>query len=132
MYKYAKNVKRLWEQLKKYRKRTVTGKHISLTSIRRLTRHTKLNNALLETETEIEDNLLSAEKNFRKIHKFAKDLHVAHFISIDQENARENKTTEDIDKILGNACETKKTRRAITRVKRKVFKLIIKFKGIRI
>ena len=66
------------------------------------------NNALLETEAEIEDNLLSAKKNFREIHKFAKDLHAAHFISIDQENARENKTTEDIDKILGNACETKR------------------------
>ena len=68
-YKLTKNVKRLWDQLRKYRKGKVTSKRISLTSIRRLMRQTKLHKALESTMGEIEVKLREAKKDFRDIKK---------------------------------------------------------------
>ena len=53
-YKYSKDVKILWNQLKKYRIQQQTCNHGSITTIRRLMRHTKLNGALLATTGESE------------------------------------------------------------------------------
>ena len=52
-YKHSKDVKRLWNQLKKYRMKQQTGKHVSLTTIRRSIRQTNLTDALLVTTGEI-------------------------------------------------------------------------------
>ena len=72
-YKLTKDVKRLWDQLRKYRKGKVTGKRISLTSIRRLMRQTKLHKALESTMGEIEVKLREAKKDFRDIKKMPKN-----------------------------------------------------------
>ena len=53
-YKKSKDIKRLWNQLKKYRIQQQADKHVSLTTIRRLMRQTNLNDALLVTTGKIE------------------------------------------------------------------------------
>ena len=57
--------------LKMYRTRKVTGKLISLTSIRRLTRQTTLVDDLLTTKEETEDTLTETCKTIRDTHKLA-------------------------------------------------------------
>lgn len=51
-------------------------------------RQTNLTKTLFTTKVEIEDKLLGAKKNFRNIQKSAKDLYVAHIISLDQAHVR--------------------------------------------
>ena len=74
--------------------RKQTGKHVSLTTIRRLMRQTKINDALLETTGEIEIYLVDACKQFRAVHKQVKDLNGAYLITLDQAHAKANGTTE--------------------------------------
>ena len=97
-YKHSKDVKRLWNQLKKYRMQHQTGNHASLTTIHRLMRQTKLNDALLATTGEIEVYRLDTCTKFKAVHKQAKVLNGAHLITVDQANAQANGTTEASEK----------------------------------
>ena len=72
-YKLTTNVKRLWDQLRKYRQGKVTGKRISLTSIRRLMRQTNLPQVLGNTMEEIKVKLTEAKREFRAIKKNQKN-----------------------------------------------------------
>ena len=58
----------MWSQLKKYRMQYQTGKHVSLTTIRRLMRQTKLQDALLATTGEFEKYWIDAYKQFKEVH----------------------------------------------------------------
>ena len=75
-----------------------TGKHVSLTTIRRLMRQTKINDTLLETTEKIEVYLIDACKQFRAVHKQVKDLNGNYLITLDQAHAKANGTTEASEK----------------------------------
>ena len=118
-YKYSKDIKRLWNQLKKYRMQQQTGNHVNLTTIRRLMRQTQLNDALLESTGEIEVYRIDACKQFKAVHKQAKALNGAHLITLDQAHAKANGTTEASEKKLRLRITTKRDMgRTIARVKR--------------
>ena len=71
--------------------------------------------------------LRKVKKDFRDIEKNAKELHMAHIISLDKAHAREKGTTEEIKKKLRNRIATQREMgRAIARVKKKEFKPITK------
>ena len=76
-YKLTENVKRLWDQLRKYHQ----DKRISLTSIRRLIRHTNLSQALGNTIKEIEVKLTEAKLEFKAIRKYERIPYVPRHIS---------------------------------------------------
>ena len=56
---------------------------------------------------EIEDNILGAKKIIIDIKKRAKDIHVAHIISLDKAHTRKKRTTEDHEK-KGKGCLNEK------------------------
>ena len=75
---------------------------------------------------EIEDNILGAKKIIIDIKKRAKDIHVAHIISLDKAHTRKKGTTEDHEKKWQRISKRKDMGRAIARVKWKVFKPVTK------
>ena len=74
--------------------RKQTGKHVSLTTIRRLMRQTIIKDTLLAPTREIEIYLIDACKQFWSVHKRAKDLNRTRLITLDQAHAKANGTTK--------------------------------------
>ena len=104
-----------------------TGKHVSLTTIRRLMRQTKLQDALLATTGEIEEYWIDACKQYKEVQKKAKALNGTHLITLDKEHAVVNGTTEASEKkIRLRIAAQRNTGRAIARVKRKRFHSVTK------
>ena len=123
-FKHSKDVKRLWSQLKKYRMQHQTGKHVSLTTIRRLMRQTKLQDSPLATTGEIEEYWIDACKKFKEGHNKAKALNGTHLITLDKAHAVTNGTTEESEKKLRlRIAAQRDIGRAIARVKRKKISL---------
>ena len=54
----------------------------------------KLRDTILVTTEEIEIHLIDACKQFRDVHKRAKDLNRIHFITLGQAHAKANETTK--------------------------------------
>ena len=71
-----------------------TGKHVRLTTIRRLMRQTKLLDAILATTGEIEEYWIYACKQFKTVYKQAKALNGTRLITPYQVHAKVNGTTE--------------------------------------
>ena len=80
-----------------------TGKYVSLATIRRLMRQTKLQDALLATTGEIEEYWIDACKQFKEVHKKAKALNGTHLITLEKAHAVVNGTTEASEKNLDYA-----------------------------
>ena len=78
--------------------RKQTGKHVSLTTIRRLMRQTIIKDTLLAPTREIEVYLIDACKQFRAVHKQVKDLNGAYLITLYQAHTKANGTTEASEK----------------------------------
>ena len=74
------------------------GKHVSLTTIQRLIRQTKLNNDILVITGKIEFYRIDACTQFKVVHKRIKDLNGTHLIILDQAHAKTNGTTEASEK----------------------------------
>ena len=104
-----------------------TGKHTSLTTIRRLMRQTKLQDALLATTGEIEEYWIYACKQFKEVHKKTKALNRTHLITLDKVHAVVNGTTEASEKKLRLRIAAQRDMgRAIARVKRILFHSVTK------
>ena len=65
-----------------------TGNHVSLTTIRRLRRQTKLHDVLLATTGEIEVYWINACNQFKAVHKQAMALNGSHLITLYQSHAK--------------------------------------------
>ena len=74
--------------------RRQTGKDVSLTTIRRLMRQTKLNDALLVTIGKIDVYWIDSCEKLKVVHKQAKELNGDHLITLNQAHAKSNETTE--------------------------------------
>ena len=107
--------------------RKQTGKHISLTTIRRLMRQTKLNDALLVTIGKIDVYWIDSCEKLKVVHKQAKELNGDHLITLNQAHAKSNETTEASKKKLTLRIAAQSDMgRAIAQVKRKSMQPVTK------